>query len=56
MVYIVSGRLDMEGNNMFNISEPVSKQDAATKNYVNTFNATKLTKSGDNMTCYGYGK
>ena len=33
---IMTGRLNMAGNNISNVSNPISNQDAATKSYVDT--------------------
>ena len=44
---IMTGRLDMAGNNISNVSNPISNQDAATKSYKDTIGALKLAKAGD---------
>ena len=42
-----TGSINMTGNTLTNVSNPVIDQDVATKNYVDT---NKVSKSGDTMT------
>ena len=42
-------RLDMAGNNISNVSNPISTQDAVTKCYVDTLGTLKLANAGDDM-------
>ena len=47
----VTGSLNMTGNTLLNVSNPVNAQDVATKNYVDTNSSSdKVSKSGDTMT------
>ena len=47
----VTGSLNMTGNTLLNVSNPVNAQDVATKNYVDTNSESdKVSKSGDTMT------
>ena len=46
-----TGSINMTGNTLINVSNPVNDQDVATKNYVDTNSSSdKVSKSGDNMT------
>ena len=45
------GSIDMTGNTLTNVSNPVNAQDVTTKNYVDTSSGSdKVSKSGDTMT------
>ena len=46
----MSGNLDLGTNKVVNVVDPTSAQDAATKTYVDTADATKLNLSGGTMT------
>ena len=47
----VTGSINMTGNTLLNVSNPVNDQDVATKNYVDTnIDSDKVSKSGDTMT------
>ena len=45
----MTDRSDMAGNNISNVYNPISNQDAAKKSYVDTLGALKLAKAGDAM-------
>ena len=46
-----TGSINMTGNTLTNVSNPVIDQDVATKNYVDTNSSSdKVSKSGDTMT------
>ena len=46
-----TGSINMTGNTLTNVSNPVNDQDVATKNYVDTNSSSdKVSKSGDTMT------
>ena len=46
-----TGSLNMTGNTLLNVSNPMNAQDVATKNYVDTNSSSdKVSKSGDTMT------
>ena len=42
--------IEMGGHSIVGVANPVNAQDAATKNYVDTSDATKVAKAGDTMT------
>src|SRR6056300_1174901 len=46
----LSGNLDANSNRITDLADPTAAQDAATKNYVDTADATKLSLSGGTMT------
>ena len=46
----MTGNLDAGSNKVVNVTDPTSAQDAATKTYVDTADATKLNLSGGTMT------
>ncbi len=47
---VVDDTLDVNSHKVINVTDPTNAQDAATKNYVDTQDATKLSLSGGTMT------
>jgi len=47
---VVDDQLDVNTHKIVNVTDPTAAQDAATKNYVDTADATKLSLSGGTMT------